>query len=67
MALFEINLAIDPVYKQIIEQYLMILSAFIFMVLLEPLEKFNAISFMFYIILGMLFYNLVLREVIAFK
>ena len=32
------------VYKKIIEQYLMILCAFIFMVLLEPMNKFNALS-----------------------
>jgi len=45
----------------------MILSAFIFMVLLEPLEKFNALSMMFYIILGMLFNNLVIKQLISFR
>lgn len=67
MALFDIELAIDDTYKKMIEQYLMILCAFVFMVLLEPLEKFNAISFMFYIILGMMFYNLVLKQIISIK
>lgn len=67
MALFDLNLNIDDTYKKIIEQYLMILCAFIFMILLEPLNKFNAISLMFYIILGMLFYNLVLTQIISIR
>ena len=64
MALFELNLDIDKTYKSMIEQYLMILSSFIFLVMLEPLNQFNAISMMFYIILGMMFYHLIIKQVI---
>jgi hypothetical protein len=67
MTLFQLKLDIDEIYINIIEQYLMILCAFIFMILLEPLNKFNTLSMMFYTILGMLFYNLVVKQVISFR
>ena len=67
MSLFNLKLDLDETYINIIEQYLMILSAFVFMILLEPLNNFNALSFMFYIILGMLFFNLVLKQIISFR
>ena len=65
MALFQLNLDIDTEYKKMIEQYLFILCSLIFMIALEPVEKFNAVSFLFYNILGMVFYNLVLKQIIA--
>ena len=67
MALFELNLDIDTEYKKMIEQYLFILCSLIFMIMLEPVEKFNAVSFLFYNILGMVFYNLVVKQVISFN
>ena len=65
MALFDLYLDIADEYKQIIEQYLFILSSIIFFIMLEPTDKFNAISFLFYNILGMLFHNLVLKQIIS--
>ena len=65
MALFQLNLDIDTEYKKMIEQYLFILCSLIFMIALEPVEKFNAVSFLFYNILGMVFYNLVLKQIVS--
>jgi len=65
MALFNLNLNIDAEYKKIIEQYLFILCSLIFMIALEPVDKFNAVSFLFYNILGMVFYNLVLKQIVS--
>ena len=67
MALFELDLAIDKSYKNIIEQYLFILCSFIFMIMLEPATKISAISLLFYSVLGMLFNELVLKQIIIFK
>ena len=67
MALFEIDLAIDETYKKIIKQYLFILCSFIFMIMLEPATKISAISLLFYSVLGMLFNELVLKQIIIFK
>jgi len=67
MALFEIALDIDETYKKIIEQYLFLLCSFIFMILLEPTNKITAISLLCYNVLGMLFYELVLKQIILFK
>ena len=65
MALFELNLDVDTEYKKMIEQYLFILCSLIFMIALEPVDKFNAVSFLFYNILGMVFYNLVLKQIVS--
>jgi len=67
MALFEIALDIDETYKKIIQQYLFLLCSFIFMIILEPANKVTALSLLFYSILGMLFYELVLKQIIIFK
>ena len=67
MALFELDLAIDETYKKIIEQYLFILCSFIFMIMLEPATKISAVSLLFYSVLGMLFNELVLKQIIIFK
>ena len=67
MALFEIALDINETYKKIIEQYLFLLCSFIFMIFLEPANKITAISLLCYNLLGMLFYELVLKQIILFK
>ncbi len=67
MALFEIALDIDETYKKIIHQYLFLLCSFIFMIILEPSSQVTALSLLFYSILGMLFYELVLKQIIIIK
>lgn len=64
MALFNIKLDIDETYKQIIDQYLYILSSFLFLMILEPLNGLTSITLFLYNILGMLFHNLVLKHIL---
>lgn len=65
MALFQLDLDIDETYKTIIDQYLFILCSLIFLIMLEPVDKFNGVTFLFYNILGILFYNLVVKQIIS--
>lgn len=65
MALFNIKLDLDETYINIIKQYLMALCIFIFLILLEPLDQINTLSLFFYTILGILFYNLILTQIIS--
>ena len=67
MPVFELTLNIDQEYKKIIDQYLFILTSLIFMILLEPVDEFNAITLLLYNILGMIFYNLVVKQIILIK
>ena len=67
MALFELVLDIPQAYKDMINQYLALISTYLFMIILEPLDKFNVVSMLFYNLLGMLFYNLVIKELVVIK
>ncbi len=66
MALFKIKLDLDQKYIDLINQYLAVLSAFLFLILLEPLENLNALTLLFYAILGIMFNKLILEEVVEF-
>ena len=67
MPLFEIALDIDESYKRIIDQYFFILCSLVFMLILEPLKSITTLSLLFYNILGMLFYELVFKQIILFS
>ena len=67
MALFEIVLNLNESYKRIIDQYLFIVCSLIFMIILEPMDKLTSVSLLFYNVLGMLFYELVLKQIVQIK
>ena len=67
MALFELNLDVPQTYKDMVNQYFALISTYLFMIILEPLDKFNVVSMLFYNLLGMLFYNLVVKEIIVIR
>ena len=67
MSLINIKLPVEEEYKKIVEQYVMILCSMLFMIILEPLNKFNSITFLMYNILGSLFYNLVFLKIVKFE
>ena len=67
MAIFELELDIPQNYKEMVNQYFALISTYLFMIILEPLDKFNVVSMLFYNLLGMLFYNLVVKEIIIIK
>ena len=66
MALIEVVLDIDETYKRVINQYFFILFSLLFMLMLEPLNKITSLSLLFYNMLGMLFYELVFKQLINF-
>ena len=66
MAIFNIELDIDNSYKIVLEQYLTTLCIFLFHMSLEPSNEFNAFTMLLYSILGIMFYNLVVKQIILF-
>ena len=67
MALFELVLDIPQTYKDMVNQYFALISTYLFMIILEPVDKFNVVSMLFYNLLGMLFSNLDVKEIIVIK
>jgi hypothetical protein len=67
MSLINIKLPIEEEYKKIVEQYVMIICSMLFMIILEPTNQFNSITFMLYNILGMLFFHLVFKKIVTFE
>jgi hypothetical protein len=65
--LYEINLGLEPEYLKLIDEVLKMFFSLIFLVLLEPVNKYNAISLLSYNIVGTLFYNLIFKNIILFK
>jgi hypothetical protein len=65
--LYEINLDLEPEYLKLIDEILKMFFSLIFLVLLEPVKKYNAISLLSYNIVGTLFYNLIFKNIILFK
>jgi hypothetical protein len=65
--LYEINLGLEPEYLNLIDELLKMFFSLIFLVLLEPVKKYNAISLLSYNIVGTLFYNLIFKNIILFK
>jgi|ETNmetMinimDraft_8_1059916.scaffolds.fasta_scaffold86349_1 hypothetical protein len=65
--LYEIDLGLEPEYIKLIDELLKMFFSLIFLVLLEPVKKYNAISLISYNIVGTLFYNLIFKNVIIFK
>tara|TARA_B110000285_G_C14984157_1_gene542952 strand:- start:374 stop:580 length:207 start_codon:yes stop_codon:yes gene_type:complete len=65
--LYEINLGLDEEYLNIIDELLKIFFSLIFLVLLEPVKKYNAVSLLSYNIVGTLFYNLIFKTIISLK
>jgi len=65
--LYEINLELKEEYLKLIDEILKMFFSLIFLVLLEPVKKYNAISLLSYNIVGTLFYNLIFKNIILFK
>jgi len=65
--LYEIDLGLEEEYLKLIDEILKIFFSLIFLVLLEPVKKYNAISLLSYNIVGTLFYNLIFKNIILFK
>lgn len=65
--LYEINLELKEEYLKLIDEILKMFFSLIFLVLLEPVKKYNAISLLSYNIIGTLFYNLIFKNIILFK
>ena len=65
--LYEINLGLEEEYLKLIDEILKMFFSLIFLVLLEPIKKYNAISLLSYNIVGTLFYNLIFKNIITFK
>lgn len=67
MPLLNIKLDIEESYKKIIKQYLYLFSSFIFIILFEPNSNVTMVTLFLYNILGMLFHNLILKEIILIE
>jgi len=65
--LYEINLGLDEEYLNIVDELLKIFFSLIFLVLLEPIKSYNALSLLSYNIVGNLFYNLIFKTIISLK
>ena len=65
--LYEINLGLEPEYLKLIDEVLKMFFSLIFLVLLEPVKKYNAFYLLSYNIVGTLFYNLIFKNIILFK
>jgi hypothetical protein len=66
MAIIDIKLGIDDIYIKILHQALMMLSTTLFFILLED-NNFTPMTFFLYNILGLLFYHLVLEQIIMIR
>ena len=65
--LYEIDLGLEPEYLKLIDELLKMFFSLIFLVLLEPVKKYNAMSLLSYNIVGSLFYNLIFKTIISLK
>ena len=64
--LYQFDLGLDEDYLKLIDELLKIFFSFIFLILLEPIKKYSALSLLSYNIVGNIFYNLVFKKIISF-
>ncbi|SUZ91044.1 uncharacterized protein METZ01_LOCUS43898 [marine metagenome] len=65
--LYQIDLGLDEDYLKLIDELLKIFFGFIFLILLEPIKKYSALSLLCYNIVGTIFYNLIFKNIVSFK
>jgi hypothetical protein len=62
--LYTINSGLNSEYLKIIDEIFKLFFSMIFMIMLEPIKKFNSITFLAYQLIGSLFYNLIFKNII---
>jgi|TARA_B100001971_G_scaffold15258_1_gene11981 hypothetical protein len=65
--LYQIDLGLDEDYLKLIDELLKVFFGFIFLILLEPIKKYSALSLLSYNIVGTIFYNLIFKNIVSFK
>lgn len=65
--LYQFDLGLDEDYLKLIDELLKVFFSFIFLILLEPIKKYSALSLLSYNIIGNIFYNLIFKKIISFK
>ena len=65
--LYQIDIGLDKEYLKLIDELLKVFFSFIFLILLEPIKRYSALSLFSYNIVGTIFYNLIFKNIVSFK